>query len=118
LLVAHGSRRRESNDEVASIAGKLRRVCSGHYPIIHYGFLEIAEPMIPEGIKQCVDDGATSIIVLPYFLNSGRHVVHDIPALVNNCRSLYPDSTISIAPHIGASPLMIDLVIASADTHV
>jgi sirohydrochlorin ferrochelatase len=116
LLVAHGSRRKQSNDEVVQLAVTLKNSCSEQYAIIHAGFLELAEPLIPDGIKLCVDDGATSIIVLPYFLNSGRHVIEDIPSIVKDTRQAYPSVEINIAPHLGASPLMIDLLIASASS--
>jgi len=116
LLVAHGSRRKQSNDEVILLADKLRDTCSRQYAIVHAAFLELADVLIPDGIKQCVDDGASSIVVLPYFLNSGRHVVEDIPGIVNSTTRLYPDIDINIAPHLGASSLMVDLVIASAGT--
>jgi len=116
LLVAHGSRRKQSNDEVDRLAEKLRDNCSGQYKIIHSAFLELAETLIPDGIKKCIDDGATSVIVLPYFLNSGRHVIEDIPAIVNETRGHYPDVDIRIAPHLGASDLMMELLITSANT--
>ena len=64
----------------------------------------------------CADDGATSIIVLPYFLNSGRHVVEDIPNIVEQTRPDYPDVDIKVAQHLGASDLMMDLLISSANT--
>lgn len=115
LLVAHGSRRKQSNDEVLSLAEQLRNNCSQKYDIVNAAFLEFAKVLIPDGIKQCVNDGATSIIVLPYFLNSGRHVVEDIPNIVNSTAAQYPDVDIKIAPHLGASNLMMDLLIASAD---
>ena len=116
LLVAHGSRRKQSNDEVVVLADKLKKNCSDQYGIIHAGFLELAEILIPDGIKNCVDDGATSIIVLPYFLNSGRHVVEDIPNIVGETRTDYPDVDIKIAQHLGASDLMMDLLITSANS--
>ena len=71
--------------------------------------------LIPDGVKRCVDDGATSITVLPYFLNSGRHVVEDVPREVAECRLAYPKIEIQIAPHLGASPLLIDVLIANAN---
>jgi len=116
LLVAHGSRRKQSNDEVVVLADKLKKKCSDQYGIIHAGFLELAETLIPDGIKNCVDDGATSIVVLPYFLNSGRHVVEDIPNIVEETRTDYPDVDIKIAQHLGASDLMMDLLITSANS--
>ena len=115
LLIAHGSRRKQSNAEVLILADRLKQNCSEQYPIIHAGFLELAETLIPDGIKKCVDDGATSIIVLPYFLNSGRHVIEDIPRIVNDNKLYYPDVEIKIAPHLGDSHLMIDLLITSAN---
>lgn len=116
LLVAHGSRRKQSNDEVVLLADNLKKKCSDQYEIIHAGFLELAEILIPDGIKKCVNDGATSIIVLPYFLNSGRHVVEDIPNIVEETRTDYPHVNIKIAQHLGASNLMMDLLITSANS--
>lgn len=115
LLIAHGSRRKQSNDEVVILAERLKLNCSEQYEIIHAGFLELTETLIPDGIKKCVDDGATSIVVLPYFLNSGRHVVEDIPNIVNETKPLYPNINIKIAPHLGASDLMMELLITTAN---
>ena len=56
LLVAHGSRRKLSNDEVILLADKLRNNCSRQYSIVNAAFLELAEVLIPEGIKQCVTE--------------------------------------------------------------
>lgn len=114
LLVAHGSRRKQSNDEVVLLAEKFKSQCSQQYNIVNAAFLELAEVLIPDGIKQCVTDGATSIVVLPYFLNSGRHVVEDVPNIINDCIGQYPDIEISLAPHLGASDLMMDLIMSSA----
>ena len=116
LLIAHGSRRSQSNDEVKEMAEKLKRLCADEYNIIHAGFLELADPLIPDGIKKCIDDGATSVTVLPYFLNSGRHVIEDIPNIVSETKQHYPDLTIKIASHLGASALMMDLLISTANS--
>ena len=114
LLVAHGSRRQQSNDEVTLLAEKLRESCHQDYTIVHSGFLELASPSIPEGIENCIKDGATRVTVLPYFLNSGRHVVEDVPEIVADATKQHPDIDIVIAPHLGASSLMVDLLINSA----
>ena len=116
LLIAHGSRRQQSNDEVVVLAEKLKNNCSEQYAIVHSGFLELAEILIPDGIKKCVEDGAKEIIVLPYFLNSGRHVVEDIPNIVDATRPEFPGVDIKVAQHLGASDLMMDLLISSANS--
>lgn len=116
LLVAHGSRRQQSNDEVKILAEKLRQFQSNQYDIIHAAFLELAVPLIPDGIKQCIDEGARKVTVLPYFLNSGRHVIEDIPEIVTDTAKDFPDIDINIAPHLGSSELMLDLLTSTANS--
>ncbi|MDH5368602.1 MAG: CbiX/SirB N-terminal domain-containing protein [Gammaproteobacteria bacterium] len=118
LLVAHGSRREKSNEEVVDMSNKLKIHCDGEFEIVKPAFLELAEVLIPDGIKQCVNEGATSIIILPYFLNSGRHVVEDIPNIVNAEKKIYPDISIKISSHLGASEMMMDVLISNANKSV
>ncbi|WP_300497985.1 CbiX/SirB N-terminal domain-containing protein [uncultured Methylophaga sp.] len=114
LLVAHGSRRQRSNDEVIELAEKLKTECAQHYDIVQAAFLELADTLIADGIENCVNDGATHITVLPYFLNSGRHVTEDIPHDVDSTRARFHDVHIQIAQHIGASAAMIDMLKTAA----
>lgn len=114
LLVAHGSRRQQSNNEVTALTDKLRNSCHDDYKIVHSGFLELATPSIPEGIESCINDGATQVTILPYFLNSGRHVVEDVPDIVVEAKNRHPEVDIIVAPHLGASPLMVELLVESA----
>lgn len=109
LLVAHGSRREQSNKEVRKIADKLGVRCGEQFPVIHSAFLELADPLIPDGLQRCIDDGASSITVLPYFLNTGRHVAKDIPEIVNDFKNS-TGVTIDIVSHLGASEMMLDLL--------
>jgi sirohydrochlorin ferrochelatase len=74
----------------------------GSFDVIHSAFLEIASPSIPEGIKQCVDEGSSSVTVLPYFLAAGRHVAEDIPSIVDAARKEHSGVAFSITSHIGA----------------
>ena len=114
LLVAHGSRRSESNDEVRELTEKLAQRARARYPIVRCGFLELAEPSIPDGIEQCIQDGATEVVVLPYFLSAGRHVVTDIPNDVRGKQTEHPQVTIRIAPYLGASEGVSDLLLEAA----
>jgi sirohydrochlorin ferrochelatase len=114
LLVAHGSRRQASNDEVHALAKVLKTQCQDQYELVTSAFLELAEPSIPDGIVACAKAGAKTVIVLPYFLNSGRHVTEDIPHEVAEAKKRVPHIEIKVAPHIGSSDSMIDLLIHSA----
>ena len=63
LLIAHGSRRQRSNDEVIALAEKLKTECAEHYDIVQAAFLELADTLIADGIENCVRDGASQITV-------------------------------------------------------
>lgn len=111
ILIAHGSRRAESNEEVRALAAKLGRLsCS--YDAVTCAFLELAEPSIPEGIEACVQQGAKDIVLLPYFLSAGRHVVEDIPALVQPKQLQYPDLRIELQPYLGAAERLPALLLS------
>ena len=117
VLIAHGSRRQASNQEVKDLAYRLQQVASDRYQLIEAGFLEIAEPPIPEAIEACIGSGATAVVVVPYFLAAGRHVAEDIPEIVKPVAERHPDVSIRISEHIGLSDFMTRLILDSADGH-
>lgn len=112
LLVAHGSRRQESNIEIAELAAKLAAVAGDHFDDVRHAYLELAEPSIPAAIDACISAGATEITVMPYFLAAGRHVHEDIPAIVTAKQADYPDRNIRIAPYLGTAPELPELLLA------
>jgi sirohydrochlorin ferrochelatase len=114
LIVSHGSRRQESNEEVNQVCEQLKGYLGASFDIVHSAFLEIATPSIPDGIKHCVDEGSSSVTVLPYFLAAGRHVSEDIPSVVDAARKEYSGIVFSITNHIGAfegMPRLISTVV-------
>ena len=72
--------------------------------------MEIAEPSIKQAVAACVANGASTIIVAPYFLSKGRHIQDDIPALVEEALTEYPDVVCMIAAPIGVDPVMARLI--------
>ncbi len=114
LIVAHGSRRQVSNQEVSALAEQLRGNPEADFDLVEAAFLELAEPSIPQGIEHCISQGANEVIVFPYFLNSGRHVTEDIPAILDEVRPRHPEVCIVLSQHIGASPAMPALVLQTA----
>lgn len=118
LLVAHGSRRAESNDEVRTLTERVRTAADERFTAIECAFLELATPNIPDGLEQLVGRGATHITLLPYFLAAGRHVAEDIPAEVDRVRAAHPAVIIEIAPYLGTSEAMPSLLLDTVDaTH-
>lgn len=110
VIVAHGSRRQASNDEVVALSRLITEKIKDDYPIVETGFLELADPLIPDAITLCVEHGATDVCVVPYFLSAGRHVQEDVPAEVEKARQIHSNIPMVILPHIGGAPEMIDLI--------
>jgi len=110
VIVAHGSRRTESNEEVMLIAKKLATLTTSDFFNVSCGFLELAEPSIPDAIIHCIKDGAKSVTILPYFLSAGRHVTIDIPNEVLKVQKQYPDFPLIITPYLGAAEGLIDVI--------
>ena len=110
LIVAHGSRREASNDEVRALTGLVAERAGTQYDKVECAFLELAEPFIPAGVEALIETGADDITVVPYFLSAGRHVVEDIPAEV--AKVALPDGVgVRIAPYVGESGAMVDLLL-------
>lgn len=110
LVVAHGSRRAASNQEIFDLIDILLTKTTG-YINIAAAFLELASPSISEGIDLCVKKGATEVVVLPYFLSAGRHVSEDIENALAPKREEYPQLMITIKPHIGAANGMVEMLL-------
>jgi hypothetical protein len=112
LLIAHGSRRQSANDEIRLLAERVAALDDNDYDAVVTAFLEMAEPDIHQGIAKCVEQGATSIVVVPYFLAGGNHVTKDIPGEIACARAGMPQVDIEISRYLGSSDAMANLVLA------
>ncbi len=112
LLISHGSRSPRTKLEVTRLVKDLRVLSK--IKIFEYAFLEIESPNIPDGIDHCIAKGATELIVLLNFLNSGRHVDIDIPRIIKNAQKKHPRVLIRmtkpIGQHVKISNLFLDLI--------
>jgi sirohydrochlorin ferrochelatase len=113
LLVAHGSRRGASNDEVRDLTRHLQKL-DDSFQHVACAFLELAEPSIPAGLRAAIAAGAAEVVVLPYFLSAGRHVVTDIPAEVAVVQAEHPDVPIRVAPYLGAADGVVQILLQQA----
>lgn len=117
LIVAHGSRRQASNDEVRALGERVREMRAPGIDRVEVAFLELADPGIPEGLARCATEGAAEIIVFPYFLAAGTHVASDIPEALDAFRERHPDIKVRLASHLGASPALAKTILDVASQH-
>ena len=66
LVVGHGSRREEANEDVREAARRIRAL--GRFELVQAVFLEIRELNISEGFAQHVQWGSRYLTVHLYFL--------------------------------------------------
>lgn len=110
LLIAHGSPRKQANDEIIKLARKIRARKPRPY-VIQHAFLDCASPNISQGIDLLVQKGTKKITVLPFFLVSGKHTQIDIPKILKEKRKQHKGLTIHLKKPLGQLPEMIDLII-------
>ena len=106
LVVGHGSRRPEANEDVREAARAIGE--RGGFGLVEPAFLEIEHPDILEGFGRLVQRGARDITVHPYFLSPGRHTRGDIPVEVSKAASRHPGITCRITEPLSAHSLVID----------
>jgi sirohydrochlorin ferrochelatase len=108
LLIAHGSRRAEANHDLVVVADQLRE--QGEYPIVVPSYLELADPSIPDGARQCVEVGADHVLMMPYFLSAGSHVTRDLERFLNEAAAEFKAVKFDLCPPLGLHPLMLEII--------
>jgi len=116
VIAAHGSRRESSNDELRALVALVSDELDMGFDGVEVAFLELASPSVESVLGDLFKGETSEVVVLPYFLSAGNHVVKDIPEEINKALSLWPDKKITVLPHIGAFEAMAS-VIAQACQH-
>ncbi|HUG93507.1 MAG TPA: CbiX/SirB N-terminal domain-containing protein, partial [Planctomycetaceae bacterium] len=109
LLIAHGSRRSSANDDLV----RLRQIVAerGPYSLVEIAYLELVEPTIAAGAERCVRGGAERVLMLPYFLSAGAHVVDDLEVDRRTLAERYPGVEFVLCPPLGLHPLLVEVVL-------
>ena len=108
LLVGHGSKLGGSSEALECVIDALRR--TEPVTFFQFAFLEIQSPNIPQGIELCLNQGAEEVIVIPYFVQSGRHVVEDIPRIISEAQARYPQRRIHLGEYLGFDSRIVSIV--------
>jgi sirohydrochlorin ferrochelatase len=108
LVIAHGSRQEAANRDLAELVARL--VAEGDHPIVEGCFLELAEPLLPEGGDRCVARGARRVLLIPYFLSAGVHLERDLTAARDELKRRHPHVEFHLGRALGPHPLLDQLV--------
>lgn len=112
ILIGHGSPKKEANN--VDLIGKLLH--SALHPgcrsgCVKVAYLQFAAPDIMATIRGCVEDGASKIILHPFFLSSGMHVTKDIPEMISEAKGTYPGVEFVYTEPLGVHEKLVEVVI-------
>ena len=108
LLMGHGSRVAAANDALYEVAAMVRDTCN--FEIVEVAFREMHAPDIQTGIDRCVAKGAGRILLYPYFLFAGAHVLEDLPEEMEAAAARYPGLELLLGKPLGVHPKLGEIV--------
>lgn len=108
ILVGHGSRVPGASEGMEKIAEGLRQKL--HRSIIEICYLSILGPYFPEVFEKCVAQGATKVLVIPYFLHAGLHLLLDIPQMMQEKAREFPQVKLILGKNLGFDESLVELV--------
>ena len=109
VVAAHGSRAVAANDAHRAVVDRLAE----QVPVrVVPAFLELTEPSIADAIDVAVAGGASSVVVLPYFLHPGRHLTEDLPRIVAEATDRHAGVAVRLASSFGADPALGEVLAA------
>ncbi|WP_179037843.1 sirohydrochlorin chelatase [Paenibacillus sp. URB8-2] len=108
LLVGHGSRDPEGNEELLQFADMVRQAAPQYK--IETCFLEFVQPDIARGIARCVEQGADRVIVIPIMLFAAGHAKIHIPFEIDRSKKLYPAVEFVYGRPIGVHQKVMDIL--------
>jgi sirohydrochlorin ferrochelatase len=112
ILVDHGSRFPGANDMLLGVVEMVKRL-SG-LTRVYPAHMELAEPSIRQAFEQAVSEGATAVVVHPYFLSPGRHSTTDIPRMVEEAAAVFPGVEHCVTAPLGVHPKIGEVILERA----
>jgi sirohydrochlorin ferrochelatase len=108
ILLGHGSRVPEAGKHMEKVASGLGEKYG--YEVVEICYMSRLGPHFPEIFEKCVASGATDVVVIPYFLHDGLHLVLDIPEMMQQTAAGYPHVKLVLGRNLGFDDILVDLV--------
>lgn len=108
VLLGHGSRVKGAGKQMEEVAHALKK--TGEYDLVDTCYLSRLGPHFPEVFEGIVKQGADKVIVIPYFLHGGMHILLDIPEMMQEVVKKYPQVNVILGKNLGFDSLLVDLV--------
>ncbi len=112
VLFAHGSRDPLWHRPIQAVAQAIARQSPGTR--VACAYLELSQPELTQVTSELAAEGIRHITVVPMFLGVGRHAREDLPQLLAQLRTQYPDLVFQLMPAVGENPEVVEMLAAVA----
>jgi len=112
VLFAHGSRDPLWHLPIQAVARAIATQSPGTR--VACAYLELSQPDLPQVTATLAAEGIAHITVVPMFLGVGRHAREDLPQLLAQLRSAYPDLILQLMPAVGEDPDVVQMLASVA----
>ena len=110
IVLVHGSENSQAAADLEALLALVRNIPELAGLPVTGASLRLASPNLPTVVRQLYGAGCIDIRVVPLFLFAGNHVAKDIPRLCKELESAHAGLRLTLAPHIGADPLLAQLI--------
>lgn len=109
LILAHGSRRQETDRILDSLTQKVKDKTGEQliYPV----YLQFSEQNLEVGIEYLIKRGVDKIKVIPMFIFDGIHVTQDIPEELDRIMAKHPGIEAEMSRHLGDDDRIADIIV-------
>ena len=108
VLFAHGSRDPLWHRPIQAVAQAIATQSPGTR--VACAYLELSQPDLPQVTSDLAAEGIGHITVVPMFLGVGRHAREDLPQLLAQLRSQYPNLVFNLMPAVGEHPEVVHML--------
>jgi len=113
IIVDHGSKKTAANDLLIDATALFQRVSGAK--IVEPAHMELADPTIAQAFDRCVAQGATLVVVHPYFLAPGKHSTTDIPRMTAEAAAKHPGVRFHVTQPLGLDEKIAALMMQRID---
>lgn len=109
LILAHGSREDDTEKTMDAISGMVKETLPD--TVIETAYLQFRARNLESGLENLIRRGADDILLIPYFLFSGVHICHDIPAEIDAFLQNRKGVKITMGGTLGADRRLADVLV-------
>src|SRR5271170_4356809 len=111
IVFAHGSRIESANQAVRDVVTKMA-VTGDH--AVEAAFLELGTPDLAGATALLIARGVKRIVVIPYFLTLGTHMLRDLPRLAQDASRAHGDIEMRITAPLDGHPALVQALLDRA----